>query len=75
MFAQDAAFYRRARVDETDDAEALRRLKELEAVDRMREHFTLSEALSAPGGAVGGEGAGYFRNGFSHTETKRAQRF
>ena len=71
MFAQDAAFYRRARVDETDDAEALRRLKELEAVDRMREHFT----LSAPGGAVGGEGAGYFRNGFSHTETKRAQRF
>ena len=49
MFAQDAAFYRRVRVDETDNAEALRRLKELEAVDRMRERFTLAEALSALG--------------------------
>ena len=47
MFAQDAAFGRRARVDETNDAEALRRLKELEAVDRMRGRFTLAEALSA----------------------------
>ena len=49
MFARDAAFYRRARVDETNNAEALRRLKELEAADRMRERFTLSESLSAPG--------------------------
>ena len=49
MFAQDAAFYRRMRVDETNNAEALRRLKELEAVDRMRERFTLAESLSAPG--------------------------
>ena len=37
MFAQDAAFHRRVRVDETDDPEALRRLKQLEAIDRMRE--------------------------------------
>ena len=49
MFARDAAFYRRVRVDETNNAEALRRLKELEAADRMRERFTLSESLSAPG--------------------------
>ena len=49
MFAQDAAFYRRVRVDETNNAEALRRLKELEAVDRMRERFTLAESLSALG--------------------------
>ena len=48
MFAQDAAFYRRVRVDETDDPEALRRLKQLEAIDRMRERFTVAEALSAP---------------------------
>ena len=47
MFAQDAAFCRRVRVDETDDPEALRRLKQLEAIDRMRERFTLAEALSA----------------------------
>ena len=47
MFAQDAAFYRQVRVDETDDPEALRRLKQLEAIDRMRERFTLAEALSA----------------------------
>ena len=46
MFAQDAAFYRRVRVDETDHPEALRRLKQLEAIDRMRERFTLAEALS-----------------------------
>ena len=49
MFAREAAFYRRAWVDETNDAEALRRLKELEAADRMRERFTLSESLSALG--------------------------
>ena len=48
MFAQDAAFYRQVRVDETDHPEALRRLKQLEAIDRMRERFTLAEALSAP---------------------------
>ena len=47
MFAQDAAFHRRVRVDETDGPEALRRLKQLEAIDRMRERFTLAEALSA----------------------------
>ena len=46
MFAQEAGFYRQVRVDETDDAEALR---ELEAVDRMRERFTLAESLSALG--------------------------
>ena len=49
MFAQDAAFHRRVRVDQTDDPEALRRLKQLEAIDRMRERFTLAEALSALG--------------------------
>ena len=49
MFAQDAGFHRRERVDETDDPEPLRRLKELEAIDRMRERFTLAEALSALG--------------------------
>ena len=47
MFAQDAAFYRQARVVERDDPEAQRRLKRLEAIDRMRERFTLAEALSA----------------------------
>ena len=30
-----------------DHPEALRRLKQLEAVDRMRERFTLAEALAA----------------------------
>ena len=30
-----------------DDPEALRRLKQLEAIDRMRERLTLAEALSA----------------------------
>ena len=49
MFAQDPAFYRKVRVDETDDPEALRRLKELEAIDAIRQRFTLEEALSALG--------------------------
>ena len=49
MFAQDPAFYRKVRVDETDDPEALRRLMELEAIDAIRRWFTLAEALSAPG--------------------------
>jgi len=53
MFAQDSAFYRKVRVDETDDPEALRRLKELEAIDAIRQRFTLAEALSALG--VGAE--------------------
>ena len=30
-------------VDETDDPEALRLMKHLEAIDRMRERFTLAE--------------------------------
>ena len=47
MFAQDAAFHPHPPVDETDGPEALRRLKQLEAIDRMRERFTLAEALSA----------------------------
>ena len=34
-------------MDETDHPEALQRLKQLEAIDRMRERFTLAEALSA----------------------------
>ena len=33
-------------MDETDDPEALRRLKELEAIDAIRQRFTLAEALS-----------------------------
>ena len=49
MFAQDPAFYRKVRVDETDDPEALRRLMELEAIDAIRRWFTLAEALSALG--------------------------
>ena len=49
IFAQDPAFYRKARVDGTDDPEALRRLKELEAVDAIRQRLTLAEALSALG--------------------------
>ena len=44
-FAQDAAFYRKVRVDGPDDPEALRRLKELEAIDAIRQRFTLAEAL------------------------------
>ena len=36
MLAQDRAFYLNLRVDETDDAEALRRLRELEGIDRIR---------------------------------------
>ena len=42
MFAQDPAFYRKVGVDETDDTEALRRLKELEAIDAIRQRFTLA---------------------------------
>lgn len=47
MFAQDAAFYRRIRVDETDDAEARRRLSIVEGVEAMRERFTAAEACRA----------------------------
>ena len=36
MFAQDRAFYRRVRVDETDDAEARRRLRIVEGIEEMR---------------------------------------
>ena len=59
MFARDAAFYRRVRVDETNDAEALRHLKELEAVDRSGsavgawgwpEHVLRAQASAARGG-------------------------
>ena len=46
LFAQDAAFYWRVRVDETDYPAALRRLRQLEAIDRMR-------PMHAGGGAVG----------------------
>ena len=49
MFARGPAFYRNVRVDGTDDPEALRRLKELEAIDAIRQRFTLAEALSALG--------------------------
>ena len=38
-FAQDRAFYRRVRVDGTDDEEALRRLSVLEGIEEMRERF------------------------------------
>ena len=44
MFAQDGAFYRRIRVDETDDAEAHRRLSILEGIEAMRERFSAAEA-------------------------------
>ena len=47
MFAQDAAFYRRMRVDGTDDAEARRRLSILKGIDAMRERFTAAEACRA----------------------------
>ena len=47
MLAQDGAFYRKPRVDGTDDPEALRRLRIVEGVDRMRERFTAAEAAEA----------------------------
>ena len=46
MFAQDGAFHRRVRLDETADPEARRRLRELETVDRLREHMPLLAALA-----------------------------
>ena len=49
MLAQDRAFYLNLRVDETDDAEALRRLRELEGIDRIRKEVGLAEALAAFG--------------------------
>ena len=39
-------------MDETDDPEALWRLKEPEAIDAVRRRFTLAEALSAPRGGA-----------------------
>ena len=47
MLAQDKSFYRKPRVDGTDDPEALRRLRIVEGVDRMRERFTAAEAAEA----------------------------
>ncbi len=47
MLAQDGAFYRKPRVDGTEDPEALRRLRIVEGVDRMRERFTAAEAAEA----------------------------
>ena len=49
MLAQDRAFYRKPRVDGTDDPEALRRLRVVEGVDRMRERFTATAAARAFG--------------------------
>ena len=49
MLAQDRAFYRKPRVDGTDDPEALRRLRVVEGVDRMRERFTAAAAARAFG--------------------------
>ena len=49
MFAQDGAFYRRIRVDETEDAEARDRLSILEGIDAMRERFSAAEACRAFG--------------------------
>ena len=37
MFAQDRAFYRRVRVDGTDDEEARRRLWIVEGIEEMRD--------------------------------------
>ena len=45
MLAQDKSFYRKPRVDGTDDPEALRRLRIVEGVDLMRERFTAAEAF------------------------------
>ena len=64
MLAQDRAFHLNLRVDGTDDAEALRRLRELEGIDRMRKLSPVAEVWrrSGWGGAPttrgGGEGAG-----------------
>ena len=49
MFAQDGAFYRRIRVDETDDAEARRRLRIVEGIEEMRERFPAEAACRAFG--------------------------
>ena len=51
MLAQDRAFHLRLRVDGTDDAEALRLLRELEGIDRMRK---LSPLAGGSGGVRGG---------------------
>ena len=53
MFAQDAAFHRRIRVDATDDAEARCRLSLLEGIDAMRERFTAAEAWPGVRGVAG----------------------
>ncbi len=45
MLAQDKSFYRKPRVDGTDDPEALRRLRIVEGVDLMRGRFTAAEAF------------------------------
>ncbi len=37
MLAQDRAFYRKPRVDGTDEPEALRRLRILEGIEMVRE--------------------------------------
>ena len=78
-FAQDAAFYRKVRVDGTDDPEALRRLKELEAIDAIQRRFTLAEALSALGwggarttSASGGCGMRARRGWFRAAAARRA---
>ena len=42
MLAQDRAFYLRLRVDGTDDPEALRRLRQLEGIDRIRKEVGLA---------------------------------
>ena len=49
MFAQDGAFYRRIRVDETDDAEARRRLRIVEGIEEMRGRFPAEAACRAFG--------------------------
>ena len=44
MFAQDRAFYRRVRVDGTDNEEARRRLWIVEGIEEMRERFPAEAA-------------------------------
>ena len=49
MLAQDRAFCRKPRVDETDDAEALRRLRILEGIEMVRSDLSAAAACRAFG--------------------------